>query len=308
MQSNIYTDLAREAREINPDLPGVTEQEEKYDDIEISRIEVESISAANTLGKPMGKYVTIDAPRLIERNTDMFKKVSEVLSQEIELLLPEGAAEGGVLVVGLGNRYITPDALGSRVVEKTFVTRHITEHLPDIIGEPMRPVAAVAPGVMGTTGVETEEILRGVVERVKPAAVIAIDALASRRAGRISTTIQLTDTGIHPGSGVGNTGRRSISKDTLGVPVIAIGVPTVVLATTISQDTISLIANETGMHKEEDRMLRLAEQVISEHFGPMIVTPKEIDTIVSDMAGILAKGINLALHRPYFSKVEELMA
>ncbi len=305
---NIYTDLAREAREINPDLPGVAEQEEEIGDAAISRIEVQTQEAAQKLGKPIGKYVTIEAPALAQRDTAVFQKVSETLAEELTRLLPEGGVDMGILVVGLGNRFITPDALGPRVVEKTFVTRHITQHLPDIIGEPMRPVAAIAPGVLGTTGVETLEMLRGLVERVKPAAVIAIDALASRRAGRISTTIQLTDTGIQPGSGVGNDGRMGLSQESLGVPVIAIGVPTVVLAATISQDTISMIADKTGLHTDEEELRRLAEKVISEHFGPMIVTPKEIDTIVSDMAGILSEAVNLALHKPYFDQVKELLA
>ena len=151
-------------------------------------------------------------------------------------------------------------------------------------------------------------MLRGLVERVKPTAVIAIDALASRRAARISTAIQITDTGIQPGSGVGNDGRLGLTQESLGVPVVAMGVPTVVLASTISQDTISLIAEETNLRGEEERMKLLAEQVISEHFGPMIVTPKEIDTIVSDMAGILSDGVNLALHQPYYDQVKELLA
>jgi len=305
---NIYTDLAREAREINPSIPGVAEQNETREDVEISRIEIQTAEASKKLNKPIGRYVTIEAPKLAERDTAVFQKVSELISEELVRLLPNGGVEGSILVVGLGNRFITPDALGPRVVEKTFVTRHITQHLPDILGEPMRSVAAVSPGVLGTTGVETLEMLRGLVERVKPSCVVAIDALASRRAARISTAVQITDTGIQPGSGVGNDGRLGLTQESLGVPVVAIGVPTVVLASTISQDTISLIADETGLHGEEEKMKRLAEQVISEHFGPMIVTPKEIDTIVTDMAGILADAVNLALHKPYYEQVKELLA
>ena len=305
---NIYTDLAREAREINPSIPGVAEQDEKRDDIEISRIEVQTAEASRALGKPIGRYITIEAPSLAQRDTEVFKQVSKIVSEELVRLLPDGSINGSILVVGLGNRFITPDALGPRVVEKTFVTRHITQHLPDIIGEPMRSVAAVSPGVLGTTGVETVEMLRGLVERVKPTAVIAIDALASRRAARISTAIQITDTGIQPGSGVGNDGRLGLTQESLGVPVVAMGVPTVVLASTISQDTITLIAEETNLRGEEERMKRLAEQVVTEHFGPMIVTPKEIDTIVTDMAGILSDGVNLALHQPYYEQVKELLA
>ncbi|MDL2258088.1 GPR endopeptidase [Eubacteriales bacterium OttesenSCG-928-K08] len=303
----IYTDLAREAREINPDILGVTEQEEQIGDVNISRIEVQSQQASDELQKPCGRYITIEAPTLSNRDTQVFKQVGELISKEFMSLLPNQGQNISVLVVGLGNRGITADALGPRVVEKIFVTRHITEHLPDIIGKPMRAVAAVAPGVLGTTGVETLEMLRGLVERVKPDAVVAVDALASRRAARISTAIQLTDTGIHPGSGVGNS-RMGLTKESLGVPVVAIGVPTVVYASTISQDTIQLIAQEAGMNEEAEKMLNLADQVISEHYGPMIVTPKDIDTVINDMAGIIADGINIGLHREYYSQVEELLA
>lgn len=304
---SIYTDLAREAREINPNIPGVTEQEEQHGDVTVSRIQIESMSAAVALGKPIGSYITIEAPALVNRDTQVFKEVGEFVSRELEALLSAHSIEDGILVVGLGNRGVTADALGPRVVEHTFVTRHIMQHLPDIIGEPMRSVAAVAPGVLGTTGVETLEMLRGLVERVKPKAVVVIDALASRRANRISTAIQLTDTGIHPGSGVGN-GRMGITPETLSVPVIAIGVPTVVYASTITQDTIALIYGRMGQEGAAEEMQRLAEEVTAEHFGPMIVTPKDIDTIVEDMAGILADGINLALHRPYYGQIEELFA
>ncbi|MDL2218314.1 GPR endopeptidase [Christensenellaceae bacterium OttesenSCG-928-M15] len=303
----IYTDLAREAREIHPDIPGIKEEEENVGDVNISRIQVISLDAANQLQKPMGMYITIEAPKLVERDTKVFEDVSKILSNEINRLLPDDKPDQSILVVGLGNRGITADALGPRVIEHIFVTRHITAHLPDIIGQPMRSVAAVAPGVLGTTGVETLEMLRGLVERVKPYTVIAIDALASRRANRISTAIQLTNTGIHPGAGVGNH-RLGLTQETLGVPVIALGVPTVVYASTITQDTIELIAETTGSNYDIEQMLHDAQQVISEHFGPMIVTPKDIDTIVTDMANILSGGLNIALHKPYYTQIEELLA
>ncbi len=305
--ASVYTDLAMEARELNPSLPGVTEENQEEEDISISRIEITSQEAARELGKAMGHYITIDAPKLTARDTELFGRVGEILAREIKSLLAPLPEQASVLVIGLGNRYVTPDALGPRVVEKTFVTRHIVEHMPDVLGQPMRPVAAMAPGVLGVTGMETVEVLKGLVERVKPDAVIAIDALASRRAARINTTIQLCDTGIEPGSGVGNL-RAGVNKETLGVPVVAVGVPTVVMASTISQDTIRLIADETGLHQDEERLVGLAEQVITANYGPLIVTPKEIDTILSDMAGILAKGINFALHEPYFDDIAELLA
>jgi len=302
----IYTDLALESRELHPELPGVTEQTEQIDDITISRIAVTNDKAAQQLDKPIGNYITIDAPRLTQRDSATFSQVSQILSLELKRLLGNLHPQSDILVVGLGNRFVTPDALGPRVVEKTFVTRHITTYMPNIIGKQMRPVAAMAPGVLGVTGVETLEVLRGLIERVRPMMVIVVDSLASRRAGRISTTIQLTDTGINPGSGVGNQ-RMGINEESLGVRVIAIGVPLVVYASTISQDTISLIADKTGLHSDEEKLLRLAEKVIEENFGPMIVTPKEIDSIVSDMANILSTGINLTLHESYYDEVKELL-
>ncbi len=308
MNRSIHTDLAMEARELNPSLPGITEETAQLEGgIGISRIRVETPEAAQKLEKAIGRYITIDAPKLTGRDTAQFEQVGRALSQELSALMEGLPQRASVLVVGLGNRFITPDALGPRVVDKTFVTRHIAQHLPDIIGEPLRPVAAMAPGVLGVTGMETLEVLKGLVERVKPDAVIAIDALASRRAARISTTIQLCDTGIAPGSGVGNL-RMGVNQETLGVPVIAIGVPTVVMAATISQDTIRLIADETGLHRDEEKLIGLAEQVIEEHYGPLIVTPKEIDTILTDMANILSDGINYALHQPYFDQIKELLA
>ncbi|MBQ3108948.1 MAG: GPR endopeptidase [Clostridia bacterium] len=306
MAANIYTDLAAEARELDPDLAGVTEQTERRGGITISRIEITGEEAAKKLGKPLGKYVTMDAPELADRPLELFEKVSRELAEEIRTLMPQLPLDAPVLVVGLGNRYITPDALGPRVVEQVFVTRHLLEYMPELMDFTPRSVAAVAPGVLGITGVETLEIVRGVVERVQPKLVIAVDSLASRRAARISTTIQLTDSGIDPGSGVGNE-RRGLNQNTLGVPVIAIGVPMVVYASTISQDTISMIAEETGLHNDEEKLRTLAEKVLSERFGPMIVTPKDVDSIVRDMSRVLADGINFAMQGIHYEDVREIV-
>ncbi|MBR0026360.1 MAG: GPR endopeptidase [Clostridia bacterium] len=306
MAANIYTDLAAEARELDPDLEGVTEQTERRGGITISRIEITGEEAAKKLGKPLGKYVTMDAPELADRPLELFEKVSRELAEEIRTLMPQLPLDAPVLVVGLGNRYITPDALGPRVVEQVFVTRHLLEYMPELMDFTPRSVAAVAPGVLGITGVETLEIVRGVVERVQPKLVIAVDSLASRRAARISTTIQLTDSGIDPGSGVGNE-RRGLNQNTLGVPVIAIGVPMVVYASTISQDTISMIAEETGLHNDEEKLRTLAEKVLSERFGPMIVTPKDVDSIVRDMSRVLADGINFAMQGIHYEDVREIV-
>lgn len=307
MQRNLYTDLALEARELNPDITGVVEDKENDNGIEISRISITDDAAAQRLGKSKGKYVTMDAPDLVNRMPDMFERTSKRLAQEITALAGDAIHQAPTLVVGLGNRFVTPDALGPRVVDKIYVTRHITKYMPDLLQKKLKEVSAIAPGVLGVTGVETAEVVRGVVKSVQPALIIVIDSLASRRAARISTTIQLADTGISPGSGVGNV-RAELNRESLGVPVIAIGVPMVVYASTISKDTISLIADETGLHNDEEKLLDLADKVISEHIGPLIVTPKDIDTILDYMSTILADGINLALHDVDYEDVKTLLA
>ncbi len=307
MPFSIRTDLAMEARELHPSLPGVTEETEEREGVSISRITLTTDDAAKRLEKRRGRYVTLDAPELTDRPLDLFERVSRTLADELTHLMEGLGACENVLVVGLGNRAITPDSLGPRVVESVYVTRHIKQYLPDALPGPVRAVSAVAPGVLGVTGVETMEIVRGVVEHCRPDLVIAVDSLASRRAARISTTVQLTDTGISPGAGVGNN-RTGLDRETLGVPVIAIGVPLVVFATTISQDTISLIADETGLHNDEERLKELAAKVIAEHIGELIVTPKEIDSIVADMTRIVADGINMALFGADYGEVRTLVA
>lgn len=307
MQNSLYTDLALEARELNPDISGVMEDKETDNGIEITRINISDDTAAQKMGKARGKYITMDAPDLVNRMPDMFERTSQRLAKEISALAGDAIHQAPTLVVGLGNRFVTPDALGPRVVDKIYVTRHITQYMPNLLQKKLQEVSAIAPGVLGVTGVETAEVVRGVVKSVQPALIIAIDSLASRRSARISTTIQLADTGISPGSGVGNV-RSELNKETLGVPVIAIGVPMVVYASTISKDTISLIAGETGMHNDEEKLLNLADKVISEHMGPLIVTPKDIDNILDYMSTILADGINLALHDVDYGEVKTLLA
>lgn len=306
-KQQIRTDLAMEAHELHGSFPGVTEETKQEGNITISRITVETQAAAARLEKPVGHYITIDAPELTLRDTTVFKNTAALLCRALEALTEPYRKERGVLVVGLGNRYITPDALGPRVVEKTFVTRHIAQYMPETVSKPVCPVAAMAPGVLGVTGVETLEVLRGLVEHIKPAFVIAVDALASRRAERISSVIQLCDTGISPGSGVGNL-RLGVNRETLGVPVIAIGVPTVVYATTITKDVIGLIAQDMGLAESEERLTQLVEQVVKEAYGPMVVTPKEIDSVIGDMAGIIANALNHLLHGAYYAEIEELLA
>ncbi len=307
MSNSIYTDLAMESRELNPDISGITEHTEEKQDYSVSRIKIETHQAAAKLDKPMGLYVTLDSPSLANRPLTLFEEISKALSGEITHMFGSLGDKATVLVVGLGNRAITPDSLGPRTAEKIFVTRHINEYMPEALPRPVRSVCSVAPGVLGSTGVETMEVVRGIAEHIKPDLIIAVDALASRRAARISTTIQLTDTGISPGSGVGNT-RKGLTEQVFGVPVIAIGVPMVVHAATISQEVISLIADKTGLHGDEEKLRGLAAEVISENLGPMVVTPKDIDAIVEDMSRIIGDAINLALFDADYNHIRMLTA
>lgn len=307
MSGVIRTDLAMEARELHPELDGVEEEKFMFDGVSVSRIAITSPGTAQMLGKRIGKYTTLDAPDLTFKPAGLCDAVSRQLARELMLLMENIAPDAPVLVAGLGNRAVTPDSLGPSVADTIYVTRHIKKYMADAVPKTVREVSALAPGVLGMTGVETKEIISGLVKHINPGLIIAVDSLASRRAARISTTIQLTDTGISPGAGIGNI-RSGLNDETLGLPVIAIGVPLVVYAGTIARDTIGLIADETGRHEEEESMKELADRVIEEHIGELIVTPKEIDALVSDMAKIVADGINRALFGMDYMQVKTLVA
>ncbi|MBO4848368.1 MAG: GPR endopeptidase [Clostridia bacterium] len=303
---SIYTDLAMEARELHPGLTGVTEQREEREGIVISRIRITGPSAAEKLGKRMGNYVTIDAPELAERPPELIERTAGVLASELRRMLGNEKDNMTVLTVGLGNRAVTPDSLGPRTAERVFVTRHIKAQFPDAFDHPAVSSASLAPGVLGTTGIETSDLVKGVCERIRPDAVIVVDSLASRRAARISTTIQLSDAGIDPGSGVGNI-RAGLNSDILGIPVIAVGVPLVVKASTIIRDAIASIADRAGIRGAEEKLEALAESAAESELDGLIVTPKDIDTIVSDMSGLLAEGINHALFGEYHDEIMTLL-
>jgi spore protease len=312
---NVRTDLALEMREgyrqknTNvSEVPGVDVEVRGNNDISVTRVKVTSQQGVEAIGKPMGNYITIEAGGIKSKDEDVLENVSRTVAQELHSIINIGE-KSCVLVVGLGNWNVTPDALGPKVISKIMVTRHLLEHVPDKIDDSVRPVAALSPGVLGLTGIETGEIIKGLVDRIKPDLVIAIDALASRRMNRVGTTIQIADTGINPGSGVGNN-RMSLSEKHLGVPVIALGVPTVVDAATMANDTIDLIINSmikeveegtefynTLKNMEKEEKLSLINQILSPHIGNMMVTPKEVDTMVDDIANILANGLNIALHK-----------
>ena len=291
---NKRTDLALENVEMQPkkQTEGVRSLTQKQNGVRVSAITIFNEAGAHALGKPQGNYVTLELPDRLESPATR-ETARDILSQQLQRMLPE---RGTVLVVGLGNENITPDALGPKCVSLLFATRHITGEVAKQAGlGSLRAVAAIAPGVLGQTGIETAEIIESLVQRVKPRAVLVIDALASCRLTRLGTTIQLTDTGIAPGSGVGNR-RVELSARTLGVPVIAIGIPTVVDATTLALDVLQ--AN--GLDAPSAQPLEQSGERL------MMVTPKEVDLMVDRAAETLAMGINHAL-QPELSE-EELLS
>ena len=311
---SVRTDLALEEKERfesdNVEIPGVVLDEEydKETEIRITRVKVETENGAKTMGKPVGVYLTIEAPNMAVPDEDYHREVSIKLSGFIRELIQGRELDTedlSVLVVGLGNRKVTPDALGPYVADNLCVTRHIVkEYGKYAMGmEHARLVSAIVPGVMGQTGMETLEIVKGVVSETKPDLVIAIDALAARNT-RLNRTIQIADTGIHPGSGVGNH-RNGLTKESVGVPVIGIGVPTVVDAATIANDTMENLINaleSSEMLKGVGDVLRtynsaekyeLVKELISPHLNGMYVTPKDEDDLVKQISYTISEALNM---------------
>ena len=307
---NFRTDLALERNEVYKEknklneIDGVSVNNETINEVEISRIKILNEEGEKILQKPAGTYITLDVKKLKLADEERLSKIAETLADELRKIVGEHVNETeDILVVGLGNLYVTPDALGPKVVPEIEVTRHILEYMPSIMPEDTRPVSAISPGVLGVTGIETMEILKGVVQNVKPKLLIVIDALATRSIDRISSSIQIADTGIVPGAGVENT-RKEISKKTLGVPVIAIGIPTVVDLATITNECIDIFIEslqEKAMSndylnklKENDNYEEIKEALVPKDYN-MIVTPKEIDKLIENMSKIVSSSINMAM-------------
>ncbi len=301
------TDLALEAREAltsttREDIPGVMVETAEDEEVLITRVNIATHEAERIMGKLQGRYVTIEARGLRDKNTPLQEKVMKFLADELTKLagLP---AKAVILVIGLGNWNITPDALGPRAVDKIVVTRHLQGMLSPELKGGVRSVCAIAPGVLGITGMETAEIVQGIVSKIRPDLVICIDALAAASSHRVITTVQLADTGISPGSGVGNK-RFGLNKESLGVPVIAIGVPTVVHASTIAMDTLNTLQEYASFARYFKSMENLSDQdrhtiikqVLPEALGDLMVTPKEVDRLIEDIADVVAGGINQAMH------------
>lgn len=309
---NIRTDLALEQKERfesdNVEIPGVV-LEEYYDEkreITTTKVVIETENGAKMMGRPVGNYITLEAPNLAVPDEDYHREISIEISKILKELIPKEKEEYQVLVVGLGNRLVTPDALGPKVADHLAVTRHIVKEYGKYAmgSEKVHMVSAIVPGVMGQTGMETLEIVKGIVEETRPDFAIAIDALAARNTKRLNRTIQIADTGINPGSGVGNH-RNALTEETLGIPVIAIGVPTVVDAATIVNDTMEnlLAALETSeMLKGVGVVLQgynatekyeLIKELISPNLNGLFVTPKDIDDTIQRISFTISEALNI---------------
>lgn len=310
---NIRTDLALETKEKfdndNVEIPGVSVKEDFDPHFEVTTtvVKVETKKGAEIMGRPVGTYITIEAPNMGEPDEAHHDEVSIVLAEQIKALLPV-KANLSVLVVGLGNRQITPDAIGPNVVDNLFVTRHLIKEYGAYALEDKNAhmISAIVPGVMGQTGMETAEIVKGVVDETKPDCIIVVDALAARSTKRLNRTIQIADTGIQPGSGVGNH-RKGINEGTLGIPVIGVGVPTVVDAATIVNDTMEnlLIALEesedlrgvSGIYSSynDAEKYQLIKELISPNLNGMFVTPKNVDDTVKRISFTISESLNMLL-------------
>lgn len=309
----VRTDLALEAKESfeqdDVEIKGVVVEEE-YDEereIHITKVKIETEKGAKAMGKPIGTYITLEAPNMSDPDEDYHKEISTVLAGHIRNLIERSEEEQSILVVGLGNREVTPDALGPEVVGNLLITRHVIQEYGKLAmgKDKVNLISGIVPGVMAQTGMETLEIIRGVVEETKPSLVIAIDALAARSTKRLSRTIQITDTGINPGSGVGNH-RHALTRETLGVPVIAIGIPTVVDAATIVNDTMENLieAMEQSDHMkgfgntwrefDSSEKYQLIRELISPHLNGMFVTPKDIDDTIKRISFTVSEALNMA--------------
>jgi len=306
----IRTDLALEAKEQvegeSGQLQGICVETDFLEEAgcHLTKVMILNKKGAQILGKPVGTYLTIEAEDLPRPDQDYHEKISVVLSKQLLALLPEKYRKS-ILVVGLGNREVTPDALGPKVVEQLCITRHIRlANLPAFLNKEY-DISGIVPGVMAQTGMETYEIVKGIVEETHPSAVLVIDALAARNTKRLNTTIQLSDTGIHPGSGVGNH-RKALTLETLGVPTISIGVPMVIDAATIAGDAMEqLIAaleeahmvqglSQTMEEFDEEDKRQLIMELMDTRLQKMYVTPKDVDACVGQISYTISEGINKA--------------
>lgn len=293
---NIHTDLALEDKERfesdNVEISGVSVEEiyNKEKEIQITTVKILTENGAKVMRKPVGTYITMEAPNMTIPDEEYQMGIAEELAYYLKELLKIGKKDYTALVVGLGNRNVTPDALGPQVIDELRVTRHIIKEYGKyaMANEEAHMVSAIAPGVMAQTGMESSEIIKGIVEEIKPDFVVAIDALAARNTKRLNRTIQIANTGINPGSGVGNH-REGITEETLGIPVIAIGVPTVVSAATIVRDTMESMMTDWELEEKN----KAFDSLISPHLHGMFVTPKDIDDTILRLSELISEALNM---------------
>ncbi len=297
-------DLYRKANKIENEIDGIECNEEEIEDIKITRVAITNAQGEEALKKPIGNYITIDVKKINNIAVEKEDKIVEVIAKELASIVDKHIKKDEeVMIVGLGNLHSTPDSLGSRVVNEVEITRHIKIYLPQYIDQNTRSISAISPGVLGTTGIESAEIIRGIIDKIKPKMILAIDSLCSKNVSRINKSIQISDTGIVPGGGVGNA-RDELSEKSLGIPVIAIGVPTVVEMASITNDCLDLFIEDLQKKaesndvlnklKDEDNYEKIKQALIPNDYN-FIVTPKEIDELIESMKDIISRGINEAL-------------
>ena len=294
------TDLALEVHELRGEQSGIAVEETVKNGITVTTATVNSDDGERLSGKPKGKYITLDVGRVWTLEPSRFGLICVSVASELESLIPAG--DGCVLAVGLGNEQITPDSLGPRAVRKLLITRHIKDMDQNLfLSAGFGCLSAIVPGVLGQTGIETAEIVKNVVREIKPKCVVIIDALASRRLSRLATTVQLSDTGITPGSGVSNK-RSELSEKTLGAPVVSVGVPTVVDAATLAYDIL-----EEHNGTDDEAFGRVVEKILSGAGKDMFVTPKDNDIIAQKTALLLANAVNMAVHKMSLKEINEFI-
>ena len=280
------------------EIPGVSINRWEQAGIEMTEVIITDDDAAQQLGKPIGNYITMECAALKEQDDDTATAMSNILGEELaRMLLINGidlnqTEQAPLMIVGLGNRMVTPDSLGPSSIDRVLVTRHIFNELP-YASNKMRSVCAIAPGVLGITGIETVEMVESLAAKLKPRAIIAIDSLAARSSDRIGCVLQITDSGIQPGSGVGNH-RRPLTSESTGAPVLAVGMPTVIYASTLARDAIAFLADDTS-DRHEATLESIESELASSQIGNMIVTPREVDSMIKCAASMISSGINRAL-------------
>lgn len=318
-KNGLRTDLALESAAITAGketgVPGVSVHEQQEGDVTVTTVQIDKEGEAQ-MGRRSGTYVTIESKMIRDGGMKEYAQASSVLAREVRRFLQQANVpdDGKCLVAGLGNRQVTPDSLGPRTIERLIVTNHLFTLHPEYVQTGYRPVSAMAPGVMGMTGMETGDVLLSIVAQEQPAALIVIDSLASRSIERLNATIQLTDTGIHPGAGIGNR-RKEISRETAGVPVIAIGIPTVIDAATLAHNSMEKVTahleektnqsgtawketllGKVGLLSDEEKH-ELIQSVLTPAGENMIVTPKEADLFLHRASAMIASALNEALHQ-----------